>query len=257
MSTTIRIDPKLAGFFLAGAAALFTLLSLATVGLVSFVGHGGFVGSETLVQLFDTDLENNVPTWYASSTLLVAAALLGVIAVRKRTEREPYALHWAGLSVTFVALSLDEAAAIHSRASDAVRVLFGELSGVLHYEWVVVGAALVTVLGLLYLPFLFHLPRRARWQILLAGGLFVGGSLGMEMVNGVLVEANGGTGIWPRLGVLVEEALEMAGVAVFIFALLDYMERQRTDLVLRFEGKSSGTPQFSAEQTVGEELAWR
>lgn len=67
--------------------------------------------------------EQNAPTWYAASTLLVAAALFAVIAAAKRDQQDRVGRHWQGLAVIFGLLSLDEAAGLHEHLNDLVRAL--------------------------------------------------------------------------------------------------------------------------------------
>ena len=81
-----------------------------------------------------------------------------------------------------------------------------------------------------YVRFLFHLPRGTRIRVALAGALFVGGALGVELVLGVWAEAHGEDNfVWEMLG-LVEESMELMGSSLFLYALLEVLGRTAPDL---------------------------
>ena len=90
------------------------------------------------------------------------------------------------------------------------------------YAWVVPGLVLVGAVFLLYARFLWRLPPRTRWRFLVAGGLYVGGALGMELLGGKLHTELGYNTPWYIAAAQLEEVLEMSGVIVFIDALLSY-----------------------------------
>jgi hypothetical protein len=71
-----------------------------------------------------------------------------------------------------------------------------------------------------------HLPRKIRGLFLLAALLYVGGALGLEMVSGVIVSQFGNHNIVFMFFTTIEETLEMTGVIVLIYGLLDYIATQ-------------------------------
>jgi hypothetical protein len=129
---------------------------------------------------------------------------------------------WLGLALLFVFLSLDEVAGIHEYPIEPLRQAF-DASGYLYYPWVVPAAILVAMLGFSYARFLVRLPRPTRWGFLLAGGLYIAGALGVEMLSGAQASAHGEENLVYALIVTLEEACEMTGVAVFIGVLLAYL----------------------------------
>jgi hypothetical protein len=221
-------------------ARLARLLTLVVCALVA-AGLGSVVWSHVLgersglglIHLFDLDNESTVPSWYSSSALLAAAGLLGLIARVERERASRDWRYWTGLAVIFALLSVDEAASIHELAIRPLRLALG-VRGVLAFAWVIPGAALVALVGAIYLGFLFRLPAPTRWRFVLAGGLFVGGALGLEMVGGALYTAYG-MGVETALESVVEEALEMAGIVVFIHALLVYLGQVALPIAFRIE----------------------
>lgn len=175
-----------------------------------------------LVPFVNLGLENNLPTWYSSAVLLFCAGILAVIGHRARALRMPHARTWAALAAVFVFLSLDETASIHERMSAPVKAHLGSV----YNAWVIPASVMVLVGGLLAYRFVMDLPRRTRHLVILAGVLFVGGAMGLEAVAGAIrtiYPYNAEYELTLRLIATLEELLEMVGVVVFAYALLDYL----------------------------------
>ncbi len=90
--------------------------------------------------------------------------------------------------------------------------------------WAVPGMIATALVGLAYLRFLIDLPRRSRFLFVVAGAVYVFGALGMELVG------NWYTTDRPQdlsYGIIatIEEIFEMGGIVVFVYALLDHLER--------------------------------
>jgi len=207
--------------FTKGLAFVVLLLTLASIaGLFSkyYLGHDYLLG---IVPLFDLSMESNIPSWYASSTLLLCAILLAVIALAKKKECASYVLHWIALSIVFLYLSLDEAISIHENWNAPVAALV-DAQGFLFWAWVIPGMALVLIFALAYLRFLTALPAKTRRLFIVAGTVYVGGAIGMESVSARHFDFYG-FGIGYEILSHVEEVLEMTGVLFFLYALLKYI----------------------------------
>jgi hypothetical protein len=181
-----------------------------------------------LVRLFNLDAEANVPTWYSSSLLLLCSALLGVIGQAKPLDHN-YATHWRFLAVLFLCMSLDEAAGIHEMLARPVRSTL-HVSGILYYAWVIPAAAAVLLVGLAYLRFLIALSHKTRRLFVLAGSIYVGSALGLEFVEGYWATVYGENNLKLRLIEAVEDAGEMFGLVVFLYALLSYLGTHFTEV---------------------------
>ena len=72
----------------------------------------------------------------------------------------------------------------------------------------------------LYLPFVRALPSRIRFLFVLAAVIYVGGALGVERATDWYDVNNQLDTLEYNIWAMVEEAMEMAGVIVFIHALL-------------------------------------
>ena len=198
-------------------------LSLANLaGLISefFLGYANLKG---LVPLFDVDKEGNIPSTYSSFALLFCCILLAIIAIIKHKQGDRYAFQWKCLSLIFLYLSVDEAASIHELAIDPLRQALN-LGGIFYFAWVIPGAILVGIFVLAYLKFLMSLPAKTRNLFIIAGLTFVGGALGIELVGGAYADAYEQTKLAYSIITTIEEGLEMLGILVFIYALLDYIE---------------------------------
>ena len=197
-----------------------------------------------VVGLFLLGKEVNIPTFYSFSALLLCSALLAIIAFAKKKENAPYSLHWKALSIIFLYLSMDEASQLHEMTIKPLRSALNA-SGFLHYTWVILGIVFSLIVVLAYLRFLADLPRKTRNLFLVAGAIFVGGALGMEMIGGYYSSLYAGQPI-PLLRfcninlnyqmiATVEELLEMLGIVVFIYALMSYISLHVKDWLTLIE----------------------
>jgi hypothetical protein len=205
-----------ASLTLLGAGAMFTKLILGA-SIYGTVIHGS-------MHLFDLGLDGNIPTWYASVSLLLCALLLFLIARTLKGGQEKWKKHWYGLGGLFLFLSIDETATFHERAGDALDQLsptVQELGGFLFYSWVIIGGAAVVLVSLIFIRFTFSLPSRTRTLFVLAAAVFVAGGLGIEMVNAWLHDSVGTNTFAYVTMTVLEELLEMTGVLIFIYALLN------------------------------------
>jgi hypothetical protein len=114
---------------------------------------------------------------------------------------------------------------LHELSIAPIRSAFGT-TGLLYYGWIVPAGICVALLVLSYRRFLRSLPSRTRHLFLLAGAIFVGGAIGIEAVSGLHASVHGEESLIYHLIITVEELLEMSGVVLFIYALMDYMGRQ-------------------------------
>ena len=203
-------------------------LSLLTVAIVLVVAHvAGAVSSHVfhheqvfgLVDTFDMNVENNVPTFFSTFLLVTSAVLLTVIASQSTADR--YAGNWKWLAVIFAFMAIDEDASLHELLIEPVRNLLA-VAGPLFFAWVIPYALAVLVIGLLYLKFVWSLPVRTRGLFIGAGSLYLAGALGFESIGAWYFSRHGEMEDLPySLLVATEEFLEMSGVILFIYALLD------------------------------------
>jgi len=228
MKNIISISPNRILQILVVVLVFLTLAGAAgsLLGRVSIDNY--FLGEmrESFIRLFDPNGEANIIAWYSASALLLCSLLLGIIALSKKMSHDSYTLHWGILSLIFLYLSVDEAAVIHEMAVKPLRSLFN-LGGVFYYGWIIPAGIVVLIFGLAYLKFLAHLPSKTRWLFLVAGGIFVGGAIGMESISGLLDHSySQGRLATDEIVIIfetIEEFMEMLGVAIFVHTLLSYI----------------------------------
>jgi hypothetical protein len=171
---------------------------------------------------FDLDEEANVPTWFESITLVLAAALLEVAARVRRSVRDERWLCWRVLAGGFLVMSLDECASIHERFKLPVQML-RNVPAFRAFSWVVPGAVLVALLFAFFFRWLRTLPVRTRNGLMLAGAVYVGGAVGLEAVGGIEAMTVGMNNWIYVATYTVEETMEMVGCLLLIVALLEYL----------------------------------
>ncbi len=225
----VAISPKRVTQILTSVILFLTLVHLAAFFLFHYLGYPWLISVQ---KIFNVTKERNIPTWYASSTLLLSALMLAVIAFAKKKEGASFVLHWTALSFIFIYLSFDEAFVVHEKWSIPLRAYFNA-GGFFHYAWVIPAIAFVLIFVLAYLRFLVDLPVSTRRLFLIAGALFVGGAIGLEMFSGYYQSYYGRYNIPFLIIVAAEEFLEMLGIVVFIHALISYLGSN--DVRIRFD----------------------
>lgn len=172
---------------------------------------------------FAPDEEGNLATWYSSALLLACAALLGAIAWRT-TAGQRYRRHWAGLAILLALMSADETAQMHEMLIAPLRAIW-DVGGVFHFAWVIPGMAFVLCVLLACAGFLRSLPPRTRALFAAAAAVYLGGALGIEMVDGYYASRWGSATLAYGMLTSLEEALELAGAVLLAYALADYLKR--------------------------------
>lgn len=206
-------------------AMVLLVLGLVMLSLVnSLVGLLGGPVVQVLAVAYDLSLSS----WYSAIALLFASILLATIGLARRTGNDSrYARRWAVLAAIFLFLSCDEMLRIHERvALTLVRPTLESLgyspTGLLYYSWVILYVPLLVVFVLAYLGFWLDLPARTRRLMFTAGALFVGGAVGVEMLNSWYESTLGASPVIVA-ATHVEEMLEMLGVVVLVYALMDHL----------------------------------
>ena len=227
-TNTIRLWLKPRNLAWILGTCVFTLISLHLIGLLLFY-NSAFSATRLgrqYIRLFNVDLEANLPTAYSGVALALAGIQLAFIAICMKHCPGKKTLAWWGLSALFFLLAADELALLHETFGKTTEFLIGrkgvEVSSWFRWAWVLPALLFVLLFGIVYAKFFFNLPKRWRWLFFISGATFVGGAVGLEMVGGHLV-TEGGFTIGMRLVGTTEEAMEMSGVALFNYALADYI----------------------------------
>lgn len=195
---------------LAGVAAVSAL------GAAAELWHQRSPGAviEALLPKLSLSYEANLPTWFSASLLLLCAIAAGSIAAALGPGA-PWRRHWWGLAIGLGYASLDEAAELHEHLGGRF-----DTGGVLYFDWIIPAIAVLAVLAAIYLPFVRALPSRTRVRLVVAGAIYVGGALVMELPLGWWTERAGPDNLGYALIDWLEETMEMIGASLALAALV-------------------------------------
>ncbi len=183
-----------------------------------------FDGIHFWFYFFDVGREINVPTWFSSGLWMVA----GILAALHSRWAVDHRRSWVLFAVVCIFLSVDEMLELHERLDVIGYQLAEFLPFNLGHVWVIPGAIITLVIVLALARLVFSLPSGVRNGLLLSGVVFVAGGMGFETLSGNSVAENG---ITPAFFVLtlIEETLEMAGLALCVAALAHLVEYRKND----------------------------
>lgn len=195
----------------------------------SFDMHGAWqeFGIDLLMRSFYTDSESNVPTYFNTIILFIPSMLLGIIGTWKTSIKDKFKLHWIGLSLIFLYLSLDEAAVLHEKLIEPMRSTFNfeGYYGIFYFAWVIPGMAAVLLFALAYLKFFLHLGTKYKLLFFFSLGIYVGGIIGGEMLSGHFAGSIGFKNFTYAMYTSLEESLEWSGCSLIIYSLLTYIQQ--------------------------------
>jgi hypothetical protein len=220
-------DPQRAAW-LALPKRLFLVLGAIDTFFILFYFAGIAMGwnSSKLFELFNVDIEANLPSWYAGTQLFIVAIGYLVLGSRLVPDRRKTAVLrplWLVLGIGFTVLSADEVGMLHERVGNWMlrHKVFS-----FHYldQWMVL---YLIIAGLLLLIFGKQLIRACReWPLeallfLLGFMVLASGGFAAEMMQ-ILRRYQG----WRHLFLLgMEEWTEMLGVTILIlpaYRILSY-----------------------------------
>lgn len=220
---SIRVSSQASAKFL-----LWIALGLTIAHVICMLGwyRGLFPVQDYLyISFFDLDEEESLGTWFSALILFLAGVLSLFHGRYCLGSRNRWHFCWWLLGIGFCLLSLDEVAGFHEFVNTVVE----------DTHWTTYGVMLVLVTGVALLPFILLLPSTTRLLFLLAGVIYVGGAIGVEWGT-MWYEENDqlntlGYNLWNAL----EEFLEMAGVILYLYALLALIEDNRKGTGIQLE----------------------
>lgn len=166
-----------------------------------------------LLQLFDLDEENNIPTWFSSFLLLNNAFFFYLYA---RTVPTPTKRYWLFLAGGLLLLACDEVAGLHETLNTAIDM-----------NWAIPGGILVLVVGIVLIPFLWSLRRGFALLLFLSGALYVSGAIVVELLSEDMDSDSSAY----ALAVALEEGLEMLGALLCLTTILHEMKKAQQIVV--------------------------
>ena len=214
--------------WLAVVAATLTILHIALQAIRFIDGNDYLYG---LTPLFDLDAEGNLPTFFSTVLLLACCGVLAIVAAHARRHGDGDATRWTVLAAGFLFMAIDEFTKLHELMDAPMQALMGETaSGWLLYTWVVPYALVVLALAAWFLSFVRRLPRDTRFRFCIAGAIYVGAALGIEFLEGAQAGLHGEDSLGYAVLTTVQEVLEMAGLILFLDALLRHVRARRISL---------------------------
>ncbi len=238
----MRIPIRKTFVLLSSIAAVLVILGWATQYYASIYKPLEFQIKDChgFIRMFYLDGEANVPAWFQSMMLVSCAFLLALVC--KNRNEASHCFHWRAMSVVFLGLSLDEVACLHEGISSQLYTMF-HTSGLFLYAWVIPGALFAMSFFLWSLPFLRHLPRTTRRRFMVAGSLYILGTIGWEMVGGWYVTHYGMRNLTLMTLNAIEETFEVVGILLFLRAVMLYLcEEQKAHSEVQKSPKSTVIP---------------
>ena len=237
-----RINPKrfLISLWIISAALCLASLILNSIRIE--VSNGLFGGRNTtmgkliyhnLGPLFSVNSELSIPTFFNITLYLISSAILFIIAAltfediaaSKTSDKRG----WRILSILFLALGFDEYASVHEIKIPLLIKTIGSLHPNLAFlrgfPWYYYFIPICFAILLPTLPLLKHLSRRTLFLFIISGAIFISGAVGIEIlgINIMMADEQYSVNYGFQLLSTLEEFLEMAGLSLFIYAILDYL----------------------------------
>ena len=239
-SPSISLEPKKILKILLGITIVLALLNVVALYLRFFperyrvysVLHE--FALDIFIDRFSMNTEMNIPTYFSTLILLFASCLLFIIAKWKKAQKDRFRVHWAGLGWLLLLFSIDEFTAMHERFSKLFKA-FPDFNGLFFFKWVIPGIIFIALFALLYFLFFLHLEGKYKLLFLISAILFFGGALGFEIIGGRYANYNDTRNFSFQMIATVEESLEMVGVSLLIYSLLDYMKGYFTQIKVDLE----------------------
>ena len=217
----ITLKPKTVSLFFLSIVIFLTLIHCIILILSFHFDDNPII--EVLVELFDLDLEANIPSLYSAFSILLCSPLFFMIAKYKKDFSGYEKLCWFGLGAIFFFLAIDEAFQIHEKIGD-ITENYIQATGFLYFPWVVPYIFALIVFVLFYLKFILGLPKKTSLLFILFGGIYISAAVVLDMFGGREAELHGYDSITYYVLYTVEELLEMSSIVLLIFTLLSYIE---------------------------------
>lgn len=215
-------------------AAILAALHLVLFYITTTTDHGRLFG---MVDRFNLDAENNIPTWFSTALFFTAAGYSLIIAKATAIRKLPYRRHWYALSVILLYLSLDEAGEVHETANLWAAHLFGkgwDLGFVVIRDWTSLALVAALIVALLFARFVFSLPAKTRNLFIISALVYVSGAVFVESLQYTSLRFSPDLFAW-HVTVALEEGMEMLGLILAIYALGDYAQRAKMGITLRMK----------------------
>jgi hypothetical protein len=100
-----------------GAVAFGLFAADVALEIVDAVLAPTFLGCKPIGRVLDLNAESSIGAWFATTTLLLCALVLGAIALGSHQSHDRFGRYWVGLAVIALGLAIDEQAKLHDLGS--------------------------------------------------------------------------------------------------------------------------------------------
>ena len=224
---SINLAPSRVTKFLLKIVCFFLIAGTASICLRDVFGLESAFG---FVPLFDLGMEYNLPSFYSTLAIWFCAALLWHIYQCKKESNDRGANYWKGLAFIFLFLGLDELASLHEDFSRFGPVLWKYMPFLkISRKWVIPFSPVLLFFAVYLFRFYAQLPNNTKRRFFVAGLIYVGGALGVEIFGQWYANINNLPVLYQDLFAVVEEGMEMLGIVLFARALCIYINEYITE----------------------------
>ncbi len=191
--------------------------------IINIINEVIAIPSYNLNRLINVGREANIPTWFSSMLLAIAAVYAyRVSLVSKAKESEGWT--WRLLSLVLLAMSCDETAQIHECTGELLNKYVFKLQGIDRSPWVVFLGPPVLIFGMFFaLKLVRYMNGSTRaFRHMVAGAfVYVVGAFVLESTINLLPDYTATS--WAcKIESLFEESFEMFGVIIIIMGLVEH-----------------------------------
>lgn len=214
-----------------------TALLICNIAVQIFIGYSDFSENvSVLKKAFDFNYEHNIPTFFASLLFLFNGFLLVVISSIADSKSKKY---WFIMALVFGFLAMDEMLIIHEHLDVPFRKLLSS-SGVFYFAWIIPYSIIILFLAIYFYKFLRKLPLSTQKMFMISLVIFLLGAIGIELLEGNQIEKEGMYNLTYFVFYTIEETLEMIGLSIFSYALLNYILGKYETIQFTFSGTQIG-----------------
>lgn len=218
------LKPKIITNIMLGIIVVLSVMHIAQLIAYFYIGDTELFD---FIELVDFDYEANLPSLYSALAILFCASQLWIIGLQQNRLCTPFKNHWFGLAAIFMFLGIDEAVGFHEEVGDFIETfeLF-EAKGKLYFAWVVPYGFLLLLFAVSYIKFVLYLPKVIKTKFIIAGLMYIGGAVGIEIISAAEADLNGTDTIKYSILYTLEELCEMFAILLFCDTLLKYIAKE-------------------------------
>jgi len=185
-----------------------------------------------LTNRFDFDDEASIPTW-VSQFIFILISFSSLLLVYLEKQKAKKAI-WAVVSAVALLGSLDEVATLHENILQSLHLLFFDESAptALANAWVIIIPFVVIAGGLFTYKAVALLPKRTLQLLISALVIYMSGAVLVDIVTS---SRDSSEATFASQGILVaiEELLELVGLTITLYAIVEYIERKFSKKIIR------------------------